>query len=270
MDIHDQGSFGVRQLRVIDVGASTGEFSKYVSDLHVAHIVAVEPLKDVAARIPRRTNIKTVVTAIRNVDDPTIGVMHRTEFSELSSFIAPNQKADPSLWGAHLDLVGTIERETVQVQSLYHLLNDLKWQTVDFIKIDAQGLDLEVLQSAGPRLDDISAAVLEVPYLKNSSLYANETSLMEAIEWGHDFGFLTIRVVPNGAGEANLFFANKLHGIKHYFEIERTLELASCPTLKLKNMETSRFKEMYMDSRQLFARSATLKNAYRALVKLQK
>lgn len=44
---------------------------------------------------------------------------------------------------------------------------------VSFLKIDAQGLDLEVLRSSGEYIESIQSLCIEVPYLSSSALYAN-------------------------------------------------------------------------------------------------
>ena len=258
-------AFPEQTLRVIDVGASRGEFSEYVARQANVEVVAVEPLDDVAACIPRLPNIAIEVSAIRDVDEPTFENMYRTEFSELSSFLVANESASEQIWAAHLDLLGVISRPTVPVQSLEHLIAKLAWERVDFLKIDAQGTDLEVLESARSRLKDISAAVIEVPYSSDSSLYANEGSLRNAIEWGYEAGFQTMRVVPNGGGEANLFLANSAVGIEKYFEIERRLGLQDCPTLKLSQSKDLIWKEFVRLPRQQFAKVPYLKGAYRTL-----
>lgn len=220
-------------MNIIDVGASHGTLSDYLSQDPENQIFAVEPLFDIAAKIPKRRNLKIFVTAIRDVDTSQKQVFTHSSFSELSSFLELNPNIDKELWKHHLKASIPIQSTTVDVMSLQKLIEDNNIRDVHFLKIDAQGLDLEVLRSARQCIDTIQSVVLEFPYDKKSALYKDESALIEGLLEANKLGFLPARVVPNGGGECNVFLYNEKHGLNNFLEIERQLKLFDAPTLKL-------------------------------------
>jgi hypothetical protein len=104
---------------------------------------------------------------------------------------------------------------------------------IDFLKIDTQGTDLEVLESAGRKISAIKALGMELPYSAESALYESETHLKIALERVQSLGFSPMRIIPNGGGECNLFLRNENLGFSDYFQIEEEMRLESAPTLKI-------------------------------------
>lgn len=221
------------KLLVVDIGASSGEFALYVASQQNTYVLAIEPLPDVVRSIVRLSNLEIHQLAIRNVLEPTTAIIARRRYSELTSFLPTKADLNQELWSHHAPLAEVSEEVRVPVESLESLLDRTGIPRVDFLKIDAQGLDFEVLQSAGKRIQDVAAVVLEVPYSPNCSLYEGEVSVYEVMTWAHESGFTLVRLVPNGGGEANLFLANNEFGLARYFELEDELRLGQCPTLKL-------------------------------------
>lgn len=166
-------------MNVIDVGASRGTFSDYLSQDPENQVFAVEPLFDIAATIPKRRNLKIFVTAIRDVDTSQKQIFTRSSYSELSSFLEPNPRIDKNLWKYHLEAAIPIQSTAVDVMSLQQLIEDNNIKDVHFLKIDAQGLDIEVLRSARRCINTIQSVVLEFPYDEKSALYKDEPALIE-------------------------------------------------------------------------------------------
>lgn len=220
-------------MNIIDIGASIGKFSDYVARDPENRVIAVEPLPDIASQIPHRENLTVFVSAIRDVDAPQKEIFTRSNYSEPSSFLAPNPNIDKDLWQHHLQAAIPIQQVEVEVLSLKQLLIKSRMEYVHFLKIDAQGLDLEVLHSSRDSIEAIQSAVLEFPYDDESALYKNEPSLIEGLSRANEMGFLPARIVPNGGGECNVFLYNKKHGLSNYLNIENQLKLFDAPTLKL-------------------------------------
>lgn len=196
-------------------------------------VLAIEPLPDIANQIPRRANLKVLRAGIRDVSEPRSEVLIRSAQSELSSFVELNPEADPNLWSYHLPLAREADRVSVQAMSLETVFRRYAIQRVDFLKIDAQGIDLEVLRSCRSYLPAVAAVCLEVPFSTRSSLYAGEPDAATVISEVQRLGFAPVRLVPNGAGEANLFAANLQLPIDNYFRLEDRLEFRKAPTLKI-------------------------------------
>lgn len=142
---------------------------------------------------------------------------------ELSSVLQLNQKLDT-------EATRVIE---VPAISLEQLMNTHQIPQIDFLKIDTQGTDLGVLESAGSKISAIKALVLELPYSAESALYESETHLKTALELVQSLGFSPMRIIPNGGGECNLFLRNENLSFSEYFQIEEEMRLEKAPTLKI-------------------------------------
>lgn len=236
------------KITVIDVGASRGTFSEYIAkQSNDIFVVAIEPQVEVARKIRTRRNLKVEEVAIGDsFSNGTKRPFHVMANSELSTFLDVNSEIDPELWENHLPSLKEICTIDVPIISLRDLMEKHHISKIDFLKIDTQGSDFEVLESAGDRIDDIHAAVLEFPYRKDSALYSGEIEVAEALSRLSKLGFSPIRVVPNGAGECNVFVTNKNFSINSYFDLEKKLKLRSAPTLKIEEPEISRLVLSYI------------------------
>lgn len=168
-------------ITVVDVGASVGLLSAHMARLPGVRVLAIEPLPDVAAQIPRMDNLKVLEFGVRDVPEPRREQLIRTVNSELSSFSPLNTSVDAHLWAYHLPFATETERVDVTTVSLAWIFREESITDVGFLKIDAQGLDLEVLRSCGEYVQAIQSICIEVPYVSKSALYANEPGAATAI-----------------------------------------------------------------------------------------
>ena len=77
---------------------------------------------------------------------------------------------------------------------------------VDYLKIDAQGMDLAILRSAGSRLADVAKITIEVD-LSPRPLYVGAASKSEAVGFLRQAGFELLRTEKQTYGqEENLTF----------------------------------------------------------------
>ena len=86
-----------------------------------------------------------------------------------ASSLLPLDEQGVRNWVGAQDL-RTVDKVTVGTIRLDTFLNLAEIQTVDYLKIDAQGMDLEVVRSAGNRLKDIHRICLECDVSHSSSL----------------------------------------------------------------------------------------------------
>ena len=220
---------------VVDVGASVGEFTTYAAKF-AQRVIAIEPLPDIAALIPRGPNVTIVAGGIRDVDENTTQEILRRRYSELTSFLPEHKVSSDGVWDYLRNLTDVVATVQVQVESLHSLMTRLGLQAIDFLKIDTQGLDLEVIASARELLPNIRSVILEAPYTTELSLYGQETPLVQVIQQMSAFGFYVARVVPNGGGEANAIFVNEQVSFSDYLDIETSLRLLESRTLKLDSL----------------------------------
>ena len=230
-------------LNVIDVGASIGLFGNFVANqshlrngTHSINVICIEPIPEIASKIIERENLKVIVKAVLSEELIPIGgvrSLHRTTNSELSSFLDINPKINEQLWRTHLSALVVESSIPVPCTTLEKIIQDSLWERVDFLKIDVQGTDLAVFLSAGTEMDKIVACVLEFPYLSSSAIYSEEKNLKEGIEILDLYGFIPVRIVPNGAGECNVFFLNSKYSLEEYFQVEELLHFDKAPTLNI-------------------------------------
>ena len=80
---------------------------------------------------------------------------------------------------------------------------------IDFLKIDAQGMDLSVVKSAGSRLHDIAKIVLEVS-VAPEPVYIGESSKDEVLEFLASAGFQLVGTEKQSHNqEENLTFVQR-------------------------------------------------------------
>lgn len=116
-----------------------------------------------------------------------------------------------------------------KVVSLKSVLDNVKYEQIVFIKIDAQGFDLDVLRSMGKEhLSRVQAGMLEIPGIKETSLYINENEcLKDALNLLDEYGFDVYRIKPNdeAANEFNVYFKRKDINVKEHEEKYHLVDL---------------------------------------------
>jgi FkbM family methyltransferase len=129
---------------------------------------------------------------------------HVNSFSASSSLL----KLDPdgvSRWegGELLREKGAITVPTVRLDTFMEAASIGR---VDLLKVDAQGADLQVLRSAGSRIDDVQQIVVEAPTV-DFDLYVGGARKEEIIAYLTDRGFRLVGVQSQSLGqEENLLF----------------------------------------------------------------
>ena len=121
-----------------------------------------------------------------------------------SSLLPLNQEAVRSWVGVENHKVeSTVIVPTIRLDTLMNMMGIAE---VDFLKIDAQGMDLSVLRSAGTRLRDIKRIVVEV-VIAPTPLYHGAPAKQEMVDFleGAGFGLVKARGQTYGQ-EENLEF----------------------------------------------------------------
>ncbi|MCW7552195.1 FkbM family methyltransferase [Endozoicomonas gorgoniicola] len=127
--------------------------------------------------------------------------------SSLLDFNEINIKND-KYWRSRTDLKYS-HTEEVSIITLSSFIKEERIDVIDFIKIDAQGLDLSILASSGIYLDIIKAGMLEVPSVASNSLYESESQdIHKALNFFSSNGYTIKAIKPNdmACNEFNIFF----------------------------------------------------------------
>ena len=204
---------------ILDIGANYGEFLFPVAErLPSIQVIGVEPIPELFQKLVakkavfERSNVELWCTAI----DITAGmakfnVARHNDWgvSSLLAFDSSHITGD-RYWSERPDLYfdDTID---VKVSRLDTLLEAAGYDHVSFVKIDAQGVDLRVLESLGKFLPHVDAGMIEAPTTPNSALYTDEPWLYTALSFLDQNGFEPYAIKANdpACAEVNIFFNRK-------------------------------------------------------------
>jgi FkbM family methyltransferase len=191
----------------IDVGAHEGETTMRVAAARPDLIVyGFEPNLAVAARSMGRLRNFVVVPMAVALEDGT--AEFKVSAYDASSSLLDMDPAVQARWiggGGQLDVVERIKVPTIRLDTF---LNRAGIKHVDYLKVDAQGADLDVVRSAGDRLADIDRIKLEVT--KGSQLYPGAADSDTVVEFMRAHGFeLAGRDEQTYGQEENLTFVRR-------------------------------------------------------------
>lgn len=205
---------------IIDVGSNYGEFALEIAARNPwAKVLAIEPNAILSKKIKETCDLKNItnIELINYAIDKTEGTcsFHISDhadsgISSLLEFEKEKINNDP-YWSNRTDLHFDRKIE-VEVKRLDSILHDKKINKIRFIKIDAQGVDLNVLESLGSYLEITDAGMLEVPGTLENNLYSGETAdLKKTLNTITKFGFKIYAIKPNdhAANEFNIFFCKE-------------------------------------------------------------
>ena len=145
---------------VVDIGVNHGQFLHLARRLWpAAKIVGVEPDASLAAKADGIYADDDTVT----IESCAVGAAD----GEIEFFVTANDQNSsihqPSdAFHDDREKDGVVRTEKIPLKRLDGLLDGYKGPMM--LKIDVQGAELEVLQGAGDRLDDVSAIVIESPF----------------------------------------------------------------------------------------------------------
>lgn len=160
----DSGAF------VVDVGANEGQFIHALRRTVAIRAACLEPGADAFSRLRKS------LVGIEGIEALNLAASATTSTSDFfisrsdigSSLLRP-VPGQVSRWAQ------TVAVECVQAFRLDELAEAKQWQRIDLLKVDTQGSDLDVLASAGSKLDGttIGAALVEVNF---HQLYEGQAS----------------------------------------------------------------------------------------------
>ena len=188
----------------IDVGAHEGETTlPFAARDPWLLVYAFEPDLRVASRVMGRLrNFVVLPVAIAEKDGSA--QLNVNAYEQSSSLLRPDP-AGVRQWvtDAHFEVIGAM---TVPTMRLDTFMDRAGLKRVDYLKIDAQGLDLEVLSSAGERLRDVEKVQVEATTASYRQ-YEGAPDKDEIVEFMESRGFrLTGEELQSQGQEANLTF----------------------------------------------------------------
>ena len=202
-------SYGFPSEVWLDVGANLGQRTfQYARANPKLKVYAFEPDIEVAReRMGLLSNFVVLPMAISEESgcaDFFVNTLRAT------NSLLPFNKAGVDAWIGNVELKteSTIRVPTIRLDEF---LDRMQIAFVDFLKVDAQGMDLNVIKSAGNRLADVALIAMEVA-VTDDAVYKGACTKGQAIEFMHSHGFsLTETQTKSQGQEENLTFANDLY-----------------------------------------------------------
>jgi FkbM family methyltransferase len=189
----------------IDVGAHLGETTLEAATRNPGLLVfAFEPNWDLARQImDKAANFVVLPMAVSDTD----GIANFFINAETGSHSLMHlNHENVEVWNngaVDFSVTAEVPTPTIRIDTFMRLA---KLQRIDFLKVDAEGSDLQVIQSAGERLKDIRKIKAEVEVLERLT-YSGSHTKSEMIEFMQSKGFaLTDVDEQNEARQQNLTF----------------------------------------------------------------
>jgi FkbM family methyltransferase len=172
---------------VIDVGANTGQFGKFMRSIYSGRMSSFEPVSSAYDKLRQatRNDPSWEVYKLALGSKADIANIHVAPRSNFSSFLQTNDYC-VTRFGERT--VGTQE-ESVRVRRLDKVLEDISAQHTDeriYLKMDTQGFDIEVFRGLGEMLPRVVALQSEVSLIP---IYERMPHWTECIETFEKAGF---------------------------------------------------------------------------------
>lgn len=205
----------IRELKpfvYLDIGAAGGIPYPYrtANQQAKAELILIDPQEDWRKSQPKGEysgKVHYVKAALGNVREER--TLYITKAPGCSSCLRPNQEF---LAGRPVaDWLRVMRTEVIELQPYREIHESQKLPTPDIVKVDVQGLELEVLEGFGPLLDSVSCVELEV---NMEPLYHRQPLLPEVYAFMTKHGFMLRDLKPQGpfegeAVEFNSFWSRR-------------------------------------------------------------
>jgi FkbM family methyltransferase len=179
-------------------------------------VYTFEPKKDLYEALKAKTTgyngYKVINKAVSLVDGPVdFNICAKGGASSILQF----KQADELLkhWGPNRkDILYSGQSYTVESTRLDTFIeqNGLETTTIDYIHVDAQGADLDVMKSLGVYVSNVVEGVIESAYSAEKTIYQNQQNVVEtATEWLKENGFHIRSIERNDSTlcECNIYFS---------------------------------------------------------------
>ena len=229
----------MKKLVVIDVGAAIGEFSQHVlSYAENAKVFAIEPnlvingaaLQALKTEFGKNLSIHSYALGQKSGVFPFFGS------SQLNGQVGSLKKFNPEKkWDFYLE--NTLDKgelfsyNLVSVKSVAEFLSEINQYDIDFLKIDAQGSDVEILEQF-LKFSSIKCMVLEVNTTsdKSENIYDGNNNLNTLVRVIYKYKLNIIKITPNADfSELNVFLAKDMkvgQDILNYLKLSESVTFA--------------------------------------------
>ena len=207
-DLRQIGCHPWQRLVIFDVGANDGStFSHLPRWLPWAQFYAFEPTPELVAslgeRMARYRNYHLVPKAVSDMRGHLRFNVAGVGDWGCSSLLEFSEGLDRT-WPGREDFKVTRQIE-VEAIRLDDFVRRNRIDRIDFLHVDTQGTDLNVLRSLGDEIHRVRGGVIEVPQSREVMLYRNQHTREQALEFFRAHGFQVWKTVSQ-TNEDNLYF----------------------------------------------------------------
>lgn len=203
---------------IIDIGSAWGGF---IDDMIKSYnkdviIYGFEPNLEYFDNLKNRFKNDKNITILKNAISCNEGIFtfNITEFGQCSSLKKPDKKGLEKIEIPECVLkisknpFSIIKSYDVKTIRLDNFISKNNLEIIDFLKIDAQGHDLEVIKSLGDKLKDVKQLVAEAPY-DDCNFYEGSHSRSELVDYmtNHNF-YISSECSQTNNQEVNIIFNN--------------------------------------------------------------
>lgn len=212
MDIHNRIKYGPLTT-MFDIGANLGQTWEWFRNNEAsAKIFCFEPVAETFEVLKNKTtkdkNCVTENIAFGNIAGEKMIKLFGSEHSALNSL-------KEELMNNELNS----KKEIIYIDTLDHYCSQKGIPTIDFLKIDTEGYEMNVLEGATKMLSEakISFIYCEIGFLKKNNRNTNFADLSEWLA-AHDYYFYGLyQLVTNGWKDGD-YFGNALYVHKDIFQ----------------------------------------------------
>jgi FkbM family methyltransferase len=221
---------------VVDVGANSGVFSRYILEKQPqTNVIAVEPLENLHGETLRSIakcypNFEYVNVALGNKNKVSKIYGYNLNNGQLASLLEINPDGN---WNTNiksfLNNPGNDDFQLVHEVTPKKFCKNFNLSKIDFLKIDVQGLDLLVLDKF-LEIAEVKSAVVELNSSAQgaNSRYKNENNtLLDLLKILEKHKMIIVKLLPNSSDcdEYNVFIAKSFES---FSVINRNLDILNC------------------------------------------
>lgn len=212
---------------VFDVGANNGDSTKEFLNDPTVELYAFEPnpilYKDLCKIQDKNPRYHPMNLAIGETDgqamfhlagpvDPRNPLLHCEGISNYGcSSLLPFSDSVQQEWPGRIDFqsFGSVDVKTMRLDTF---MKESNLSEIDYLHIDAQGMDLSVMKSLGSYITRVKEGVLEAPINDKKKIYTGSHTCEEAILFLLNNGFHIYNIEKNDTqgNEVNLYFKRRV------------------------------------------------------------
>lgn len=195
--------YPLSRIILFDVGSMDGsEFYELAVINPKVIVYAFEPTPESAQKMREKTrhNFKVIEKAVCEKDGTAefhIAALQKSQGKSGNNSLSDFTEGWENKFHTAGDYYGTVDKIRVETIRLDTFMKQNHIPYIDFLHVDAQGYDKEVVSSLGDYKDRVREGIIEVSTNPKRMLYQHGISLVPALVWLSVNGFEPVQISPN-------------------------------------------------------------------------